>query len=132
MRTCAEILGTALPDTVGEDSFSLMPLLKGGTAPVREHAVSCSARGVPAVRLGSWKYIAGPGAGGLSKGSDASQALQLYDLAADIGEQNNLAEAEPDRIVAMQQLLERLIVDGRSTPGRPQKNDVTVGRYPRP
>ena len=132
MRTCAEILGTALPDTVGEDSFSLIPLLKGGTAPVREHAVSCSARGVPAVRLGSWKYIAGPSAGGLSKGSDASQAIQLYDLAADIGERNNLAEAQPDRIVAMQQLLERLITDGRSTPGAPQKNDVNVIRYPQP
>ena len=132
MATCAEVLGTTLPDNVGEDSFSLMPLLKGGTAPVREHAVSCSARGVPAVRLGSWKYIAGPGAGGLSKGNDAAKAVQLYDLATDIGEQNNLAEAEPDRITAMQQLLERLIVDGRSTPGAPQKNDVEVGRYPRP
>jgi arylsulfatase A len=132
MATCAEVLGTTLPDHAGEDSVSLLPLLKGGTAPVREHAVSCSARGVPAVRIGSWKYIAGPGPGGRSEGDGAEQSVQLYDLAADIGEQDNLAGAEPGRIAAMQQLLERLITAGRSTPGAPQTNDIEVGRYPRP
>jgi hypothetical protein len=30
----------------------------------------------------------------------------------------------------MQALLEKLITNGRSTPGAPQKNDVQVKRYP--
>jgi hypothetical protein len=32
----------------------------------------------------------------------------------------------------MQALLEKLIADGRSTPGEPQKNDVRVVRFPKP
>jgi hypothetical protein len=31
----------------------------------------------------------------------------------------------------MKALLEKLITDGRSTPGVPQKNDVPVRRFPR-
>ena len=31
----------------------------------------------------------------------------------------------------MQDLLEKLITNGRSTPGKPQKNDVKVRRYAR-
>ena len=43
LRTLADILGTKLPDNAGEDSFSLLPLLKGEDQPVRENAVSCAA-----------------------------------------------------------------------------------------
>lgn len=132
MATCADVFGTPLPDTIGEDSVSLMPLLKGEAGSVREHAVSCSANGVPAVRLGSWKYIAAPGSGGWSTVGDTSQPVQLYDLATDLGETKNLAATEPERVAQMQALLERLIGDGRSTPGTPQKNDVDVVRHPRP
>ena len=38
--------------------------------------------------------------------------------------------AELERVAQMQALLEKLITDGRSTPGAPQKNDVEVKRYP--
>jgi arylsulfatase A len=132
MATLADLLGARLPDTVGEDSVSLMPLLSGSTTPIREHAVSCSVSGMPAVRLGSLKYIAGPDSGGWSKGDDTHQPLQLYDLSVDLGETKNLAATMPRQVAAMQAVLEKLIVDGRSTPGAPQKNDVTVVRYPPP
>jgi arylsulfatase A-like enzyme/lysophospholipase L1-like esterase len=132
MATLADVLGAKLPDDAGEDSVSLVPLLRGGDEPVREHAVSCAMSGVPAVRLGSWKYIAGPGSGGWSKGGDDGQPVQLYDLAADHGETNNLAVKEPQRVARMQELLEQLIADGRSTPGKPQRNDVEVVRSPKP
>ncbi len=126
LRTFADILGAMLPEHAAEDSFSLVPLLEGGQRPTREHAVSCSIQGLPAVREGSWKYIPGPGSGGWSKGVEAGPAEQLYDLAGDLGEMNNLAAAEPERTEAMRRLLERIIDQGRSTPGRRQPNDVTV------
>jgi arylsulfatase A len=131
MATFADVFGATLPDNVGEDSVSLLPLLQGGPGPVREHAVSCSVNGVPAARFGSWKYIASSGSGGWSQGGDASQPVQLYDLAVDLGETKNLAAAEPERVAQMQTLLDQLITDGRSTPGIPQKNDVDVIRHPR-
>lgn len=130
LATIAGILGTTLAGGEGEDSFSLLPLFNGGNEAVREHAVSAASSGLPAVRLGRWKYIPAPGSGGWGKGGDQSQPVQLYDLTKDIGETRNLAAAQPDRVARMQALLEKLITDGRSTPGTPQKNDVEVRRFP--
>ncbi|QOV91329.1 sulfatase family protein [Humisphaera borealis] len=130
LRTFADLFGQKLPDNAGEDSFSLIPLLKGDDKPVREHGVSASIQGSPAVRSGSWKYIPAPGSGGWGKGGDQSQPVQLYNLADDTAEAKNLAAAMPERVAEMQALLEKLITDGRSTPGVPQKNDVVVKRYP--
>jgi len=130
LRTFADLFGVNLPDTAGEDSFSLLPVLKGEDKPIRENAVSASVNGVPAVRLGSWKYIATPGSGGWGTGGDQSQPIQLYNLANDLGETNNLAATLPEKVAEMKVLLEKLITDGRSTPGAPQKNDVDVRRYP--
>jgi arylsulfatase A-like enzyme len=130
MRTFAEVFGVKLPDNAGEDSFSLMPLLKGDDKPIRENAVSASSGGTPAVRSGSWKYIPAPGSGGWGTGGDQSQPVQLYNLTDDIGETKNLAAAMPEKVAEMKALLEHLITDGRSTPGAAQKNDVEVTRYP--
>ena len=130
MRTFADVFGVKLPDHAGEDSFSLMPLLQGVDKPIRESAVSASSGGTPAVRSGSWKYIPAPGSGGWGKGGDQSQPVQLYNLAEDIGETKNLAAAMPEKVAEMKALLEKLITDGRSTPGATQKNDVEVKRYP--
>jgi arylsulfatase A len=132
IATFAEVLETQLPDNVGEDSFSLLPLLKGGDKPVRETAVNCSIGGVPSVRQGKWKYIAAPGSGGWGKGGDQSQPVQLYNLADDLGETKNLAAAMPGKVAEMKALLEKLITDGRSTPGAKQPNDVAVKRHPTP
>jgi len=130
MATFAEILGAQLSDNAGEDSFSLLPLLRGEDSPVRETAVNCSMSGVPALRQGPWKLILAPGSGGWTKGGDETQPVQLYDLADDLGETKNLAADQPQRVADMTSLLERLIADGRSTPGAPQQNDVEVRRYP--
>lgn len=130
LATFADILGVKLPDSAGEDSFSLLPLLNGEDRPVREHAVNASSGGVPALRQGAWKYIAAAGSGGWGKGGDLSQPVQLYNLAEDLGETRNLAAAQPERVAAMKSLLEKLIADGRSTPGARQANDVPVKRFP--
>ena len=65
LRTLADILGTKLPDNAGEDSFSLLPLLKGEDKPIRPHAVSCAGAGTPGVRKGDWKFIPGTKSGAL-------------------------------------------------------------------
>lgn len=130
LRTFADVLDAKLPDNAAEDSFSLMPLLKGDENLVRETAISTGSSGTPALRIGDWKYIAAPGSGGWGKGGDQSQPVQLYDLASDIGESKNLAAEMPDKVAQMQATLERLITAGRSTPGTKQSNDVRVKRYP--
>ena len=54
----------------------------------------------------------------------------LIVCANDLGETTNLAAAQPEKLAGMQTLLERLIVQGRSTPGARRKNDQRVNRYP--
>ena len=130
ISTFADILDAKLPDNAGEDSYSLLPLLQGDDKPKRETAVNCSGQGIPSLRQGPWKLILAPGSGGWGKGGDQSQPIQLYNLANDIGEHENLAAAQPERVTEMKALLEKLITDGRTTPGSPQKNDVDVRRYP--
>jgi len=130
LRTFAEILATKVPDNAGEDSFSLLPLLRGDDRPIRANAVSAASGGTPAVRLGPWKYIPAPGSGGWGTGGDQTQPVQLYNLADDLGETKNRAASRPEKVAELQALLNKLITDGRSTPGAPQQNDVEIRRYP--
>jgi arylsulfatase A-like enzyme len=123
MATVTEILGDE--SNPAEDSFSLLPLLRGTDSPVREHAISQSANGLSALRQGPWKLIFGPGSGGQSKGGDAMKA-QLYHLGEDLAESRNLHDEKPEVVTRMTDLMEKLVRNGRSTPGEPRKNDVEV------
>jgi arylsulfatase A len=129
-RTLGEILGAKLPDNAGEDSFSMLPLLRGEDKAIRENAVSSASSGLPAVRLGDWKYIPGAAGGGFGEKGGTPQSVQLYNLADDLAEKNNLAAAMPEKVAEIKTMLDRVIANGRSTPGPPQKNDVEVRRYP--
>ena len=131
LATIANILSVEIPPNAGEDSFSFLPLLKGMDLEIRNHAVSAGMNGLPAIRESHWKYLPGPGSGGWGKGETGGLPVQLYDLKADIGEANNLASEVPERVAAMQALWESLVANGRSTPGPPQENDVSVRRFPK-
>jgi len=118
IATMAEILGFKLPENAGEDSFSLMPLLKGEDRPIRTNAVNTACGGTPSFRDGPWKYV-------------AHAVPELYNLDEDLAESMNVAPLHPDRVKAMQAAFEKLIRAGRSTAGAPQKNDIKVVRYPK-
>ena len=122
IATCAEVVGAKLGPNEAEDSFSLLPLLTGGVAAVREHAVSQSSKGLIGVRKVSWKLIFGPGSGGWGKGRDELPA-QLYNLEDDLGETRNLYADRPEKVKELTVLMERLVDSGRSTPGHKQMND---------
>jgi arylsulfatase A-like enzyme len=124
ITTLAEILGTKLPENAGEDSFSLMPLLKGEDRPIRIHAINAACGGTPSLRDGAWKLV-------LAADPVMKTPVQLYNLDEDLGETTNLAAMHPDRVKSMQDTMEKLITNGRSTPGAPQKNDIRVTRYPK-
>jgi arylsulfatase A-like enzyme len=121
----AEILGAKLPENAGEDSVSFLPLVKGQDKPLRTHAVSCACDGTPSVRQGPWKLV-------LAADDKAGTPVQLYDLDTDQGETKNVAAAQPKLVERIRKLMEQAIIEGRTTPGARQKNDVKVRRYPRP
>jgi arylsulfatase A-like enzyme len=131
MATCAEITGAKVPETAGEDSVSFLPVLRGEKGN-RETLVSHSIAGHFAIRKGAMKLMLTPGSGGWSDprpGSDGEKGLpadQLYDLAADRGEQKNLIAVKAEVAKELADLLDKQVSDGRSTPGAPQKNAVEV------
>lgn len=136
LATCAELLGAKLPVDAGEDSASILPLLRGEAKDESpfEAIVNHAASGRFAVRRGKWKLIfpdAPKGVGGGTTAAAGSQALELYDLAADLGETTNVAEQNPAVVADLTKLLNRLVADGRSTPGAPQQNDVAVDIWKR-
>ncbi len=133
MATCADILNTSLPPDAGEDSVSLLPALLGRPAkPEREAVVNHSISGRFALRQGRWKLEIAPGSGGWGAPNDfeAKTAglpeIQLYDLLADPGETKNVHREHPAVVARLRQLLEKIIADGRSTPGPKIANDVAV------
>ncbi len=58
--------------------------------------------GARAVRLGDWKGVQKPWDGGAK-----AQKVELYDLAADLGEKKDVAEAHPEVVVRVRAALER-------------------------
>ncbi|MGB0768482.1 MAG: sulfatase-like hydrolase/transferase, partial [Phycisphaeraceae bacterium] len=130
LATLAALFDVALKPDQGVDSFSILPVLRGERidAPTHPAIVHHSFPGKFAIRVGDWKYIACKNAGGWSKGGDG-KPFQLYNLAVDRGETANLIDEEPDVAERLRLKLEKLIADGRSTPGPVQSNDVPV-QYP--
>jgi len=132
LATCAEIVGAKLPDSAGQDSVSIMPLLKGHDKPIREAVVHHSASGKFAIRRGKWKLLLCASSGGWAKPGDAEARkdglpdIQLYDMDADISERENLQDKHPEIVAELTDLLQKYVGAGRSTPGAPQKNDVPV------
>jgi arylsulfatase A-like enzyme len=131
LATCAEITGVKLADNAAEDSLSLLSLLKGGGQPVRDTLVHHSFNGRFSIREGQWKLILCAGSGGwgappkVAKGEKLPE-VQLYNMSVDEGEQKNLQAEHPEIVKRLTEKLEKLVAEGRSTPGTPQKNDVPI------
>jgi len=128
MATCSAITGERLPDNVGEDSVSILPALLGKPLekPLREATVHHSIGGYFAIRQGKWKLemCRGSGGWGYPNESKAKQLdlppVQLYDMTADVSERRNVAAEHPEVVKKLKALLAKYILDGRSTPGKPQ------------
>ncbi|WP_395718420.1 arylsulfatase [Prosthecobacter sp.] len=133
MATAADIVGAKLPDNAAEDSFSFLPALLGeSSTAMRKSVIHHSINGSFALRDGDWKLEICAGSGGWSDprpGSPGEKGLpdtQLYNLKDDIAEKTNLQGEKPDIVAQMTKQLEKIVADGRSTPGNAQKNAVEV------
>ncbi len=147
MATVAVILGAKLPDNAAEDSVNVLPVLLGEqrSAPVREATVHHSAQGKFAIRRGDWVLINAPS--GDDNGAHGEppwlkdergytkhdQPGELYNVREDLAERHNHFAERPQLVSELNSLLHKYQRDGRSTPGKPQKNDVEIQPFsPRP
>ena len=131
--TFSEMLGHTYADDTAEDSISFAPILLGKELKVpREAVVHHSIDGKFAIRQGPWKLLLAAGSGGWSSPKDAEAIkkglpdMQLYNMADDLGEENNLLEQYPEKVTSLIALLESYVEQGRSTPGGAQQNDARI------
>jgi len=90
LPTACEVAGVAAPD--GIDGISFLPELTGRTQPPHAYLYweFPSQGGKRAVRAGRWKAV------WLDTNKKPDAPPELYDLAEDIGETTNVADAHPD------------------------------------
>ena len=128
MATLADLLEIPLGDADAVDSVSNLPLWDDPeSGEVREDLVHQSIDGSLSIRIGQYKLEMCPGSGGWSdpkSGEEDADAprFQLYDLSQDIGERTNIIEEHPEIAKRMRKILKAHVLNGRSTPGAPQKN----------
>ncbi len=118
MAICAAVVGEQLPDSAAEDSFNMLPAFEHATSePIREAIVHHDRWGRFAIRQGPWKLV-------ILAEKDKEPDLQLYNIAEDVGEINDISDAHPDRVESLLVLLNEYVAKGRSTPGKNQPNDT--------
>ena len=125
LATSAQIVDASYPDTAGEDSVSFLPALDGKTEGLRTSVVHHSLNGTFCLRDENWKIIFGKGAGGFGqiKEKAFNDPIQLFDMKADVRETKNVAADHPEVVERLKKVMAEQVSKGRSTPGKPQKND---------
>ena len=118
MATCADMLETDLPDGAGEDSASALPLLRGEAESLcRDFVVHHSCAGRFAIRKGDWVFIDHP-SGDDNREPDWFKAErgyvdhdfpgELFNVADDIAERQNLYGEHPEIVEELSTLLARV------------------------
>ncbi len=134
LATCADVLGAkaARQRRGGQRQHFARTAGQGGQAAARGPGASLRQRllrdppgqmeAVPLSRLRRLELSRRPGKDDVSK----LPRVQLYDLSQDVGEKTNVEARHPEVVERLTKLLEKYVADGRSTPGKPQKNTTEV------
>jgi arylsulfatase A-like enzyme len=127
MATCAEMLGVELGPEEGEDSVSILPLLRGESEAAERSMVLHDCSGRFGLRSGDWVFIDAPtgddnGRNGEPEWFKAERGYsahdhpgELFNLREDISERRNLYAEHPEIVRDMRRELEE-IKAGRSQP----------------
>jgi len=112
LATFADLTKQPLPESAGEDSMSLLPVLTGSGPSARESVVHHSIRGEFALRAGPWKLIDCRGSGGWTLPEEAvaddAPSVQLHHMHEDPEEQHNRALTEPGVVDRLQRMLDEI------------------------
>ncbi len=113
LATFAELTGDTLSARAGEDSYSFLPELLDNSAPSARTSLTVSSGGSGAMveRQGDWKYIEAatphwnetyyPGGPYITD-------PQLYNIAKDEGESQNLYSGNPDKVSELKDIVKRV------------------------
>ncbi|MCC9602660.1 arylsulfatase [Stieleria sp. JC731] len=136
LATLAEMINVPVPSGCGEDSVSFYSLLKGDRSPTRTSLVHHSVSGYFAIRQGDWKLSLCPDSGGWTGKRPSKKTwrsyqeqglpmVQLVNIAKDLGEQQNLANEYPEKVVALKNKLTQIVNE------HPNDTQITIEKSPR-
>jgi len=115
LATLAAITENQLAANEGEDSFSFAAVLTDPNAKMnRGPMIHHSASGGFAIRDGDWKLVM----------ETPKSKRQLYNLAEDPGERDDVLQDNPDIAKKMHLQITEIVLNGRSTSGSRQANDT--------
>ena len=118
LATFAALTGQKLPNEAGPDSFNVLSVLLGEKPPEppRDHLVLQNNNQAPlALRQGDWVLIQKAAVPRQAKAQGTgAPGVELYNLAEDLTQTNNLAPAQPARVKEMSERLQRIAENGRS------------------
>ena len=108
MPTFAELTGTKPPPRIDGRSFA--QVFRGGSLPAPQYLYWEFHEGgfSQAVRMGNWKGVR----------RDTGKPIELYDLAADLGESRDIASAHPDVVKRIDEVMRIARVDNPNFPIR--------------
>jgi arylsulfatase A-like enzyme len=116
--TLVKLAGGSLEQKLPLDGKDIWPVLvDGAKSPHDALLLPGMSPGQAAVRAGDWKLIHNAKSAKASSGGD-----QLYNLANDIGEKNDLAATKTEKVTEMKSMLQRLL-KGAVPSGSPNKED---------
>ncbi|MFG0266030.1 MAG: sulfatase [Rhodopirellula sp. JB055] len=109
LPTIASVTGVALKNDRKIDGVDLTSTFTSNES-ARDEFVFYSAHGaLEGIRIGVWKYLRKvPRRGKNAKGPAPEPEVFLFHLSEDIGEKNNLAEQDPERVQRMHARMEEL------------------------
>lgn len=140
--TLVKLAGGSLEQKTPLDGRDVWPMLTQGAPSPHEVILSVQSPDRAAVRMGDWKLLLNAseadseeapegspkqkGKKGKGKADGKGERLELYNLAADIGEKTNLADKEPERVAKMRAKLAELL-KGAVTPGHLSHEEGAIG-----
>lgn len=123
LPTFAEMAGQQIPENAKIDGISLLPLLQGNEDAQQKHKSlywAFNERGPKqALRSGKWKLIR------YRDNRTGNHEVQLYDLEQDLGEEHNLAAANP---AIVSELLELMDAEHDESPYYPVEKAVAAAK----
>ena len=117
LASLASLAGRKLPGDAAPDSFNVLPVLLAKTREGRPHIVEHAS--ALSLIVGDWKVIQahnGPKRNQTNNEIGNDPQPQLFNLADDLAEQNNVAAQFPGKTQELLAMLDKIQKDGRSRP----------------